>query len=532
MTTGTTIDALVLEFGLDHRQFTRDQREVLEELRRFEREAEKTGGRAEQQGRKVVDVMSSFRREALSAVGLFLGGRGIKEFIGYMSQLDASTGKAALTFNMSARELSAWQGAMEQSGGRAEAMRGTLGGLTQDMNRFMLTGQGTLASVLRPIGVDMYDANKNLKDASTLILDIVGALDAKGLDPARRAAYLSMIPGMNEDSINLMMRSRRELEEMVNTSRRLGGTTAESAKQMQDYQQATANLDRSMTSLGRNLLTLVAPALSATASSLAKLFAGMNVSADSPEGKARSANNRADMIRRFGSPKDFLLALADPLVKGGKRDAFGDWLARKAEEWYGPGDSDAAGALKAAESASAGSKSTAPRRQPAGSSSEVISYIRQAAVARGIDPDVAVRVAKSEGLYNYIGDKGSSFGPFQLHYGGVAPGMMQSGLGDAFTKKTGLNARDETTWRDQIDFALDHAKNSGRGWADWYGARNTGIGQFAGIGGKGGGSSSVTNNIGTVVINTQATDAKGIADDIKPQLERGSFTSQFNSGAE
>ena len=108
-------------------------------------------------------------------------------------------------------------------------------------------------------------------------------------------------------------------------------------------------------------------------------------------------------------------------------------------------------------------------------------YIREAAARRGIDPDVALRVAQSEGLNKYEGDFGSSFGPFQLHYGGVAPdGNAVSGLGDAFTRQTGLDARDPRTWRQQVDFALDEAARGG--WGPWHGAARVGIGDREGIG--------------------------------------------------
>lgn len=111
---------------------------------------------------------------------------------------------------------------------------------------------------------------------------------------------------------------------------------------------------------------------------------------------------------------------------------------------------------------------------------QIKTYIRQAATARGIDPDQAVRVAKSEGLGSYVGDNGSSFGPFQLHYGGVAPGgNAVGGLGDAFTAKTGLDARDPRTVPAQIDFALDHAKQNG--WGAWHGWKGD---VWAGIGPK------------------------------------------------
>ncbi|WP_424362961.1 hypothetical protein [Methylocystis parvus] len=110
-------------------------------------------------------------------------------------------------------------------------------------------------------------------------------------------------------------------------------------------------------------------------------------------------------------------------------------------------------------------------------------YIVEAAARRGIDPAAALRVAKSEGLNEYTGDGGSSFGPFQLHYGGVASGGNRvAGLGDDFTKATGLDARDPNTWKAQVDFALDHAAK--HGWGAFHGAANMGFDDFAGIGGN------------------------------------------------
>ena len=108
---------------------------------------------------------------------------------------------------------------------------------------------------------------------------------------------------------------------------------------------------------------------------------------------------------------------------------------------------------------------------------EAASYIVAAAQKRGIDPNVALRVARSEGLNQYTGDEGSSFGPFQLHYGGVAKGgNAVGGLGDVFTQRTGLDARDPRTWRQQIDFSLDEAARTGWGpWHGWKGDMRAGL---------------------------------------------------------
>ena len=105
-------------------------------------------------------------------------------------------------------------------------------------------------------------------------------------------------------------------------------------------------------------------------------------------------------------------------------------------------------------------------------------YIREAAKARGIDPEAAIKLYKSEGaggqgpsLQSKIprGGAGSfngfedSHGPFQLHRGGAGS------LGTEFEKKTNLKIDDPTTFRQQIDFALDYAAQNG--WAPWSGAR-------------------------------------------------------------
>lgn len=112
---------------------------------------------------------------------------------------------------------------------------------------------------------------------------------------------------------------------------------------------------------------------------------------------------------------------------------------------------------------------------------DVASYIAKAATARGIDPDIALRVAKSEGglkswnlqsTYMKNGVQEPSFGPYQLYMGG--------GLGNAFQKKTGLDPRLAANGPAGVDFALDNAKKSG--WGAWYGAKKAGIGNWEGIG--------------------------------------------------
>jgi hypothetical protein len=108
-------------------------------------------------------------------------------------------------------------------------------------------------------------------------------------------------------------------------------------------------------------------------------------------------------------------------------------------------------------------------------------YIRQVAPRYGIDPDVAVRVANSEGGLSDPFRQGEamlrygreeSYGPFQLH-------MRWGGLGTR-ALAAGIDPRKD--WEGGVDYALQEAGK--RGWGQWFGAAKAGIGNYDGIGGK------------------------------------------------
>ena len=106
-------------------------------------------------------------------------------------------------------------------------------------------------------------------------------------------------------------------------------------------------------------------------------------------------------------------------------------------------------------------------------------YIRHAAKKRGIDPEIALKVAMSEGGVSdpyrqsdvvKNGVREQSYGPFQLY--------MNGGLGNE-ALAAGIDPRKD--WRGGIDFALDKAAEGG--WGPWMGAEKVGVTGRMGIGG-------------------------------------------------
>jgi hypothetical protein len=136
-------------------------------------------------------------------------------------------------------------------------------------------------------------------------------------------------------------------------------------------------------------------------------------------------------------------------------------------------------------------------------------YIRARAPIYGIDPDVAVRVAQSEGgVTNLLrqsdvvkgGQREESYGPFQLY--------MQGGLGNR-ALAAGVDPRTtEGAWKG-IDFALAEAGQ--KGWGQWYGAKRVGIDPMQGITGQGSQTPVYDQAVAMAQQNPTATAAAGTA---------------------
>jgi Chaperone of endosialidase len=102
-------------------------------------------------------------------------------------------------------------------------------------------------------------------------------------------------------------------------------------------------------------------------------------------------------------------------------------------------------------------------------------YASKSAVKAGLNPTTALGIGQLESAFNPFGkpgDEGSSFGIYQLHYGGMSNKYPHSGLGDLFTKETGYDLRDPNVRNDpdvvkaQIDWTTNYmAKHGIKDWS-------------------------------------------------------------------
>jgi hypothetical protein len=111
----------------------------------------------------------------------------------------------------------------------------------------------------------------------------------------------------------------------------------------------------------------------------------------------------------------------------------------------------------------------------------IASYIYGRAKQMGVNPNLALGIARFEGLNpNTIGSEtfgnkdasGYSFGPYQLFSGSPDPSRIApGGMAYEFQQRFG-SAPSRENWQQQVDFALERMKNKGTG--AWYAVRDQG----------------------------------------------------------
>ncbi|CCE07333.1 hypothetical protein BRAS3843_2060012 [Bradyrhizobium sp. STM 3843] len=343
---------------------------------------------------------------------------------------------------------------------------------------------------------------------------------------------VGQLGGLDQNAINEALKGVRQVRKDWEDAK-LGALTPEQAAAMQRMQDAWVSLDQAITSVGRDLVVDVEPAFTKVAKSVSGWIDNNRGLADSIGGVLSAIvglsalKPAAWVLRLLGL--DTVIAATGPAGAAavGVATVLAPTEANSGEKnIYENGKlTDYGRSLIEADKrlAAGGGGSGAFSSQ-----SEKEAYIRQVAAKIGIDPDVAMRVARSEGFNTFKSSipGEQSFGAFQLH---VTPGGRGHAVGDQFEADTGLDPRDPANERQGIDYALNWAKK--HGWGDFHGAANTGIGRWQGIGS--GGQTDVS--IGSITINTRATDAAGIARDLHSELKGrlngpAAITTQANTG--
>lgn len=159
---------------------------------------------------------------------------------------------------VSVEELSAWGDAAKIAGGSSEAFVGTLKGMAAAMTQMDVTGKSRLKPFFDEIGVQMLDVHGRARP----VLDIFGDLSEKfeGMTKEQSTGFGRKL-GLDEGTIMLLQRGRRGLDELIARQKELGVITAKDGQVAADFFDALDDFSHAWRSIAMNIGTAVLPVL-------------------------------------------------------------------------------------------------------------------------------------------------------------------------------------------------------------------------------------------------------------------------------
>jgi len=468
----TVIDSFVVELGLDPSKFDAKQKKVVQSFKQTQDELESRAKNAEKTVESTGGAIAGLARQASGFFAAVGAGKFLVSFASGTIEAAASVNRLSRSIGVGTETITKWQGLAKIFGGDASAMANSFTTLSDAFAGWKVGIVSPMIADFRAIstaGGKVIDVNKGVEQSLFDLADNMKAIADRGPEGQAQAGLLGRRLGLDPASIDLLMQGSARLKQELAA---IKGLTKENADEATKLSQRWNAMINSAQTMGQSALFKTID--------FGKRF--MN--------KMSTGNS---MGWRDDGKEEPLTAFDRPKAPAAAATA-------------------STGAFKSQE--------------------EKAEFIRDVARRNGIDPEVALRVAKTEGFNNFVstvpGEK--SYGAFQLN---ISKNPSRPSLGDKFVQDTGLDPSKPETEKQGIEYALKYAATSGRGWADWYGARNNGIGQFAGIG-QGGGASTSTTTIDTVNITVPpGSDGRQIGREFQEAVTaRQSRAANANTGGQ
>lgn len=226
------IDQLVVKLSLDDVEFQKGEKRVAKGLIDTKKKTDTVGKNIAADGKKGAEFFGQLEKAALKFFAVLTTGRGLADFTRTVIATGAAFDRASKNLGVGADTLSRWAGAVRQSGGTTESFLGTMQGLSQSLTELKLTGNTGILPYLQALGVSVADTNGKAKPLEQILGDIGEKLNAL---PNRQDAFnIGRNLGIDDGTINLLLKGRTEVERLLASQKAYSAADAESARKAEE----------------------------------------------------------------------------------------------------------------------------------------------------------------------------------------------------------------------------------------------------------------------------------------------------------
>lgn len=253
----TIIDSLIVKLGLDPSDYKKGSRDIQDTSRKTKDEVVKSGKSIEETSKKAADSISKLTREVLGLYAVFVGARGIKEFVSDLNSTDAALGRLSRNLNTSPQTLYAWGAAAERVGGSSKAAAATFERIGAALYNLHRNGQSlpkeyaqlqalTGMSIDREHGVDKF-----LQDTAAALQRL------NQIDPSQ-VHFIAQGMGIDDATANVMIKYGSAIGAYIDQLKKLAPQSG-AIQAAQDLQDKWNTLQQTAVSLANTVLEKLGP---------------------------------------------------------------------------------------------------------------------------------------------------------------------------------------------------------------------------------------------------------------------------------
>jgi hypothetical protein len=249
----TVIDQLIVTLGLDGSQFKKGTDEAARRTKATQELFKKSG---EAMTKSIVDVA---RNITVAFIG-FETASGLVNFLAKINQAQASLSRMSLNLGTSARALDVWDKKIELAGGSVAGAQAAIQQLMQDATRLQTVGEASpLLQFFQKMGISAANSAFSADRAA----DAYEQLFAKLRSMPRSVAYeYGIAHGISPDILNYGLRPFAEREDIARKALRLTAQTTDAgAKAADNLRMQWVAIKDQMEQIGIVFLTKITPTI-------------------------------------------------------------------------------------------------------------------------------------------------------------------------------------------------------------------------------------------------------------------------------
>lgn len=152
------IDSMVMKLTLDTSAFKQGEAEVAKLQKQLRDDSKQTAERMEASGKQAAMFFADAKREALGLLGTLVGAGGMAAFAAKATASLSQLGREARNLGVSVQQLNAFQNVIERNGGSAESATNSLKGFVDQVQRWRTYGDPSVFRFLNPIGANIDES--------------------------------------------------------------------------------------------------------------------------------------------------------------------------------------------------------------------------------------------------------------------------------------------------------------------------------------------------------------------------------------